>query len=160
MNPNRAVDPGLIYDAGIDDYVRFLCDTGFSGKSVSRLTQTRVNCTKTRLNELNLNLPSITIPNLKRKVTVTRKVTNVGPVDSVYKATVQAPQGIKMKVEPQILRFNKTTQILPFKVTFLSSLKVYGGYRFGSLIWTDHGKHIVRIPVSVRAMLFESYTDV
>lgn len=160
VNPNRAVDPGLIYDAGIDDYVRFLCDTGFSGKSVSRLTQTRVNCTKTRLNELNLNLPSITIPNLKRKVTVTRKVTNVGPVDSVYKATVQAPQGIKMKVEPQILRFNKTTQILPFKVTFLSSLKVYGGYRFGSLIWTDHGKHIVRIPVSVRAMLFESYTDV
>ncbi|XVF53196.1 hypothetical protein PTKIN_Ptkin05aG0080900 [Pterospermum kingtungense] len=159
VNPNKAVDPGLIYDAGIEDYVQLLCGTGFNSKSVSGLTQTSVNCTKTRLNELNLNLPSITIPNLKRKVTVTRRVTNVGPVDSVYKAKMQAPQGIKMKVEPQILSFNKTTQILPFKVTFVSTLKVYGGYRFGSLIWTDD-KHIVRIPISVRAMLFEPYTDV
>ncbi|XWS38122.1 hypothetical protein CRYUN_Cryun19dG0103200 [Craigia yunnanensis] len=157
-NPNKAVERGLIYDAGIEDYLQFLCGTGFSTKSVSGLTRTRVNCTKSRLNELNLNLPSITIPNLKRKVTVTRKVRNVGPIDSVYKATVHAPQGIKMKVKPQILSFNKTTQILPFKVTFFSNQKVYGDYRFGSLIWTD-SKHIVRIPISVRAM-FESYTDV
>ncbi|XVE58184.1 hypothetical protein DITRI_Ditri04bG0150000 [Diplodiscus trichospermus] len=155
VNPNKAVDPGLIYDAGIEDYVQFLCSTGYSSKSVSGLTHTNINCTKSRLNELNLNLPSITIPNLKRKLTVTRKVTNVGPVDSVYKATVQAPQGIKTKVEPQILSFNKTTQILTFKVIFFSIQKVTGGYRFGSLIWTD-GKHIVRIPISVRAMLFES----
>ncbi|XVF12829.1 hypothetical protein REPUB_Repub08aG0153800 [Reevesia pubescens] len=160
VNPNKAVDPGLIYDAGIEDYVQFLCGTGSSSKSVSGLTQTKVNCKKSRLNELNLNLPSITIPNLKRKVTVTRKVTNVGPVDSVYKATVKAPQGITMKVEPQILSFNKTTQTLTFKVTFFSTQKVYGDYyRFGSLIWSDVN-HIVRIPISVRAMLFESYKDV
>ncbi|XVF10279.1 hypothetical protein REPUB_Repub07fG0169000 [Reevesia pubescens] len=153
LNPNKAADPGLIYDAGIEDYVHFLCGIGSNSKSVSGLTHTRVNCTKSRLNELNLNLPSITIPYLKSKVTVIRKVTNVGPLDSVYKATVQAPKGIKVKVQPQILSFNKTTQILPFKVTFLSALKVYGDYRFGSLIWTDD-KHIVRIPISIRAILF------
>ncbi|KAK6250886.1 hypothetical protein SCA6_004891 [Theobroma cacao] len=158
VNPNKAVNPGLIYDAGIEDYVQFLCGTGYSSKAVTGLTQTQVNCTKSRLNVLNLNLPSITIPNLKRKVTVTRAVTNVGPVDSVYKAIMQAPQGIKLKVEPQILSFNKTTQILPFKVTFFSTRKVSGDYRFGSLSWTD-GKHIVRSPISVRAILFESYVD-
>ncbi|XP_022737303.1 subtilisin-like protease SBT3.6 [Durio zibethinus] len=153
VNPNKAVDPGLIYDAGIEDYVQFLCGTGFSSRSVSSLTHTKINCTKSRQNELNLNLPSITIPYLKRKVTVFRKVTNVGPVASVYKATVQAPEGIKLKVKPQILSFNKTTQILPFKVTFFSTQKVYGDHGFGSLIWTD-GKHIVRIPISVRAIPF------
>ncbi|GMI66020.1 hypothetical protein like AT1G32960 [Hibiscus trionum] len=152
VNPNRAVDPGLIYDAETDDYVKFLCGAGFSSKSVSGLTKTNVNCAKNRLNELNLNLPSITIPYLKRKVTVSRKVTNVGAVDSVYKSMVQAPQGVKMKVEPRILRFNETNQILPFKVTFFSTGKVYGDYRFGSLIWRDPN-HIVRIPVSVRAIL-------
>ncbi|XP_021281773.1 subtilisin-like protease SBT3.9 isoform X1 [Herrania umbratica] len=158
VNPNKAVDPGLIYDAGTEDYVQFLCGTGYSSKAVTGLTQTQVNCTKSRIKVLNLNLPSITVPNLKRKVTVTRTVTNVGPVDSVYKAIMQAPQGIKVKVEPQILSFNKTTQILPFKVTFFSTKRVYGDYRFGSLIWTD-SKHIVRSPISVRAILFESYVD-
>ncbi|KAK9008940.1 hypothetical protein V6N11_080416 [Hibiscus sabdariffa] len=118
-------------------------------KSVSGLTKTKVDCTKNRQKELNLNLPSITIPYLKRKVTVRRKVTNVGPVESAYKSMVQAPQGVKMKVEPRILRFNETTQILPFKVTFFSTGEVYGDYRFGSLIWREP-KHIVRIPVSVR----------
>ncbi|OMO79917.1 hypothetical protein CCACVL1_13316 [Corchorus capsularis] len=159
VNPNRAIDPGLVYNAGIDDYILFLCGCGYSSRSVTDLTKAQINCTKTRLDVLNLNLPSITIPNLTKKVTVTRIVTNVGAIDSVYKAQVQAPQGIKMKVEPQILRFNKTTQILPFKVTFISTLKVHGGdYRFGSLIWTD-GKHIVRSPISVRAIWFGSYTN-
>ncbi|KAK8694897.1 hypothetical protein V6N13_072441 [Hibiscus sabdariffa] len=149
VNPNRAMDPGLIYEAETNDYVKFLCGTGFSSKSVSGLTKTKVDCTKNRQKELNLNLPSITIPYLKRKVTVRRKVTNVGPVESAYKSMVQAPQGVKMKVEPRILRFNETTQILPFKVTFFSTGEVYGDYRFGSLIWREP-KHIVRIPVSVR----------
>ncbi|OMP02780.1 hypothetical protein COLO4_10836 [Corchorus olitorius] len=159
VNPNRAIDPGLVYDAGIEDYILFLCGCGYSSRSVTGLTKAQINCTKTRLNVLNLNLPSITIPNLKKKVTVTRIVTNVGAIDSVYKGQVQAPHGIKMKVEPQILRFNKTTQILPFKVTFISTLKVHGGdYRFGSLIWTD-GRHVVRSPISVRAIWFGSYTN-
>ncbi|KAL4361954.1 hypothetical protein GQ457_04G017040 [Hibiscus cannabinus] len=149
VNPNRAMDPGLIYEAETNDYVKFLCGTGFSSKSVSGLTKTKVDCTKNRQKELNLNLPSITIPYLKRKVTVRRKVTNVGPIESVYKSMVQAPQGVKIKVEPGILRFNETTQILSFKVTFFSTGEVYGDYRFGSLIWREP-KHIVRIPVSVR----------
>ncbi|XP_039013180.1 subtilisin-like protease SBT3.5 isoform X1 [Hibiscus syriacus] len=149
VNPNRATDPGLVYDTETDDYVKFLCGTGFSSKSVSGLTKTNANCTKDRFNELNLNLPSITIPYLRRKTTVTRKVTNVGAVDSVYTSMVQAPQGVKIKVEPRTLRFNETTKILSFRVTFLSTGKVYGDYRFGSLIWRDPN-HIVRIPVSVR----------
>jgi hypothetical protein len=112
-----------------------------------------VKKTNTRLN---LNLPSITIPNLKKKVTVTRKVTNVGNVNSVYKAIVQAPIGISMAVEPKTLSFNRINKILSFRVTFLSSQKVQGEYRFGSLTWTD-GEHFVRSPISVRDMEILDY---
>ncbi|KAJ6724176.1 SUBTILISIN-LIKE PROTEASE SBT3.1-RELATED [Salix viminalis] len=94
---------------------------------------------------------------LKTKVTVARKVTNVGNVASVYRAVVQAPFGTSMIVEPETLSFNSTCKTLSFKVTFLSTLKFQGDYRFGSLAWTD-GEHFVRSPISVRAM--EAYAGV
>ncbi|GLT64652.1 hypothetical protein SLA2020_371310 [Shorea laevis] len=159
VNPNKVADPGLIYDISTEDYIKFFCFMGYSRTSITHLTKTTINCTRNSHLLLNLNLPSISIPNLKKRVTVTRTVTNVGHVDAVYKAVVQAPHGINMKVEPRILIFNITTQVLPFKVTFSTTQKVYGDYKFGSLVWTD-GEHIVRSPIAVRAILFESYSDV
>ncbi|XP_059662111.1 subtilisin-like protease SBT3.5 isoform X2 [Cornus florida] len=159
VNPNRAVNPGLIYNISTQDYIQFLCSMGYSNISITRLTKTTTNCMKNNYFRLNLNLPSITIPNLKKIVTVLRSVTNVGHTNSVYKAITQAPYGVKMVVEPQILRFNSTIPVLPFKVSFFSTQKMQGGYKFGSLIWTD-GEHFVRSPISIRVIKFDSYTDV
>ncbi|KAL6280741.1 hypothetical protein ACE6H2_017622 [Prunus campanulata] len=158
VDPNKAIDPGLIFDASTDDYIQFLCSLGYSSASITRLTKTNINCI-TKTHGVNLNLPSITIPNLKRTATVTRTVTNVGHINSKYKALVHAPPGIKMTVEPQTLSFNITTQILPFKVTFFTTQKLHGDYKFGSLTWTD-GEHLVRSPVAIRVIGFESYNDV
>ncbi|CAB4280329.1 unnamed protein product [Prunus armeniaca] len=158
VDPNKAIDPGLIFDASTEDYIQFLCSLGYSSASITRLTKTNINCI-TKTHGVNLNLPSITIPNLKRTATVTRTVTNVGHINSKYKALVQAPPGIKMTVEPQTLSFNITTQILPFKVTFFTTQKLHGDYKFGSLTWTD-GEHLVRSPIAIRVIGFESYNDV
>ncbi|BFG32125.1 hypothetical protein CerSpe_183980 [Prunus speciosa] len=158
VDPNKAIDPGLIFDASTDDYIQFLCSLGYSSASITRLTKTNINCI-TKTHGVNLNLPSITIPNLKRTATVTRTVTNVGHINSKYKALVHAPPGIKMTVEPQTLSFNITTQILPFKITFFTTQKLHGDYKFGSLTWTD-GEHLVRSPVAIRVIGFESYNDV
>jgi hypothetical protein len=149
VNPEKAAYPGLVYDTTTEDYIQYLCSIGYSSSSITRLTNNKINCVKKTNTRLNLNLPSITIPNLKKKVTVTRKVTNVGNVNSVYKAIVQAPIGISMAVETKTLSFNRINKILSFRVTFLSSQKVQGEYRFGSLTWTD-GEHFVRSPISVR----------
>ncbi|XP_028051670.1 subtilisin-like protease SBT3.4 isoform X1 [Camellia sinensis] len=159
VNPNRAINPGLIYNISKQDYIQFMCAMGYSNISISRLTKTTTNCMKSNHFLLNLNLPSITIPNLKRTVTVLRIVSNVGDINSEYKVQVEAPYGVQMVVEPQILRFNSTIRALPFKVTFFSTRKMHGDYRFGSLVWTD-GKHFVKSPISIRAIKFDSYADV
>ncbi|XP_011040612.1 PREDICTED: subtilisin-like protease SBT3.5 [Populus euphratica] len=157
VNPEKAVYPGLVYDTNTKEYIQFLCSMGYSSSSVTRLTNATINCMKKANTRLNLNLPSITIPNLKTRAKVARKVTNVGNVNSEYKAIVQAPFGINMRVEPPTLSFNMSNKILSYEVTFFSTQKVQGGYRFGSLTWTD-GEHFVRSPISVRAM--EAYADV
>lgn len=153
------MDPGLIYDIRSEEYIQFLCSMSYSSGSISRATKTTTSCKKEKNAGLNLNLPSITVPNLRKTVKVTRTVTNVGNVTAVYKAIVKPPYGIRVRVEPQILRFNSSTQVLSFNVVFVSTIKLHGDYKFGSLTWTD-GKHIVRSPIAVRTIKFESYSDV
>lgn len=155
------MDPGLIYDTSIDDYIQFLCSVGYGTRSLSNLEQTKPNgCKKDGHQGQNLNLPSIVIPNLKRKLTVTKTVTNVGREGSVYEAILKPPHGTTMKVEPRVLMFNSTARALSYKVSFASGReKVLGGYRFGSLTWTD-GVHFVRSPVAVRVLQLGTSTDV
>ncbi|KAL3742829.1 hypothetical protein ACJRO7_018178 [Eucalyptus globulus] len=154
VNPNAAVDPGLIYDISMDDYVQFLCSLGYGTKSISRLIGSKIRCKRDSSKGLNLNLPSITIPNLHQTTTVTRTVTNVGNIESVYTAMVQAPAArIAMEVEPRILRFNSSVQVLSFNVTFILMQHVPGEFVFGSLTWVGDLNHLVRMPIAVRVGL-------
>ncbi|KAL1328639.1 hypothetical protein HN51_038457 [Arachis hypogaea] len=156
VNPIKAMDPGLIYDIITEDYIQFLCSMGYSSSSIRKVTKTTRSCEKQKYQGLNLNLPSISVPNLKKAAKVTRTVTNVGNITAVYRAIVKEPYGIEVRVEPQILSFNSDTTILSFSVMLHSTQKVHNGdYRFGSLTWTD-GKHSVRTPLAVRTIKFES----
>ncbi|XP_052482733.1 subtilisin-like protease SBT3.9 isoform X3 [Gossypium raimondii] len=152
VDPNKALDPGLIYDIKPSDYVCFLYAMGYNSTAIRLMTRVHTPCHKSVKFLRNLNLPSITLPELKQRMTVSRTVTNVGPVNSIYVARIQAPAGIDVSVEPWILTFNSTTKKLKFKVTFCSQLKVQGRYSFGNLYWED-GIHVVRIPVVVRIVI-------
>ncbi|XP_058085389.1 subtilisin-like protease SBT3.6 [Magnolia sinica] len=158
VNPNRAADPGLIYDIGMEDYLDYLCSMGYTNSAISRLTQHSTVCPIDPPSILNLNLPSITVPNLKTSVTILRTVTNVGPVNSVYTASIESPPTIHATVQPHILIFNSTAKKLSFTVTLSSTQKVIGGYYFGSLTWSD-GVHMVRSSISVRPEIIPSYVD-
>ncbi|XXG76233.1 hypothetical protein AAC387_Pa08g0633 [Persea americana] len=128
MNLDRAMDPGLIYDMGKTYYVRFLCFTGFNIYSHSSV------CSNKKPSLFNLNRPSITIPNLRGSMRVTRIVTNVGPVDSTYIASIEHPLGVKVALKPQKLPFNVIVKKLTFTVALSSNHKTIGGYYFGRLI--------------------------
>ncbi|XP_031377315.1 subtilisin-like protease SBT5.3 [Punica granatum] len=150
MQPNKAMDPGLVYDLEIGDYLKFLCALGYNKTQISRFTDSPYKCPK-RTSLLDFNYPAITVPKLSRRVTVTRTVKNVGP-PGTYMAQVMSPDGVSISVKPSTLRFDKIGEHRTFSVT-LKSRKVNApkGYLFGELVWSDKTRS-VRSPIAVRAM--------
>lgn len=158
VNPNKAAKPGLVFDMGTADYTNYLCAVGYNDSSISRLVGESTTCPSPKPSILDVNLPSITVPNLQNIVTFTRTVTNVGPLNSEYKALVDPPQGVSVVVEPERLVFNSTVKALSFKVEVSTTHKVNTGFYFGSLTWMD-GVHSVTVPISVRTQIIHFYTD-
>ncbi|CAH8257151.1 unnamed protein product [Arabidopsis lyrata] len=150
VNPGKVADPGLVYDMGHDEYVHYLCSAGYDNTSISKLLGKIYTCPSPIPSMLDVNLPSITIPYLSEEITITRTVTNVGPVGSVYKAVIQAPQGINLQVSPETLEFGSNTNKITFTVKVSTTHRANTDYLFGSLTWTDNEGHNVRIPLSVR----------
>ncbi|CAA7403550.1 unnamed protein product [Spirodela intermedia] len=148
INPEKAADPGLIYDINPKDFNEFKCSLG-----------SLLVCETPQLPVYDLNLPSISIPDLKTKVTVSRTVTNVGPADSTYVAIVEPPPGVQMEVRPSKLVFDERTKTQKFTVTLTSVRMIQGVYTFGSLTWKDD-THTVRIPIAVRNVIKDFYADV
>ena len=158
MNPEKATKPGLVYDLGLEDYVLYMCSVGYNETSISQLVGKGTVCSYPKPSVLDFNLPSITIPNLKEEVTLPRTLTNVGPLESVYRVAVEPPLGTQVTVTPETLVFNSTTKRVSFKVSVSTTHKINTGYYFGSLTWSD-SLHNVTIPLSVRTQLLPYYYD-
>ncbi|KAE9605093.1 hypothetical protein Lal_00036796 [Lupinus albus] len=148
--PNSAMDPGLVYDSTINDYLNFLCALGYNGTQISIFSESPYNCPK-KFSVLNLNYPSITVPHLSRSVKVKRTLKNVGP-PATYIVHVQNPIGITISVNPSILEFKHVGEEKSFKVTLVAKKgKTTNNYVFGKLTWSD-SKHYVRSPIVVKAL--------
>ncbi|KAK9274642.1 hypothetical protein L1049_021893 [Liquidambar formosana] len=158
VNPNGAADPGLVYDMGTADYIHYLCAMDYNNTAISQLTGEPTVCPTKKPSILDVNVPSITIPSLRNSTTLTRVVTNVGISNSTYRAVIEPPAGTNVSVRPDVLVFNSTAKKISFTVTLSTTYQVNTGYCFGSLIWTD-GVHNVRIPLSVRTEVIQSYVD-
>ncbi|KAK9152338.1 hypothetical protein Syun_010647 [Stephania yunnanensis] len=144
LRPNRAMDPGLVYDLNKTDYLNFLCGTYNKSSRIAKLANEPFNCSKS-FDVVDFNYPSITVPNLNGTVTLTRRIKNVGGSNVIYKAVVRSPPRISVTVEPKTLKFEKTLEEKEFKVTLKAEIAGAAiDYVFGSLLWTDE-KHYVRI---------------
>ncbi|KAL5227785.1 hypothetical protein ABZP36_016050 [Zizania latifolia] len=149
INPNRAADPGLIYDIDPYDYNKFFGCT----------IKPSVSCNATSLPGYHLNLPSISVPDLRYPTVVSRTVTNIAEVDAVYHAAIESPPGIKMDVEPSVLEFSAANKVHTFQVKLSPLWKMQGDYTFGSLTW-HNARRMVRIPIAVRITIQDFYADV
>ncbi|KAI6698826.1 hypothetical protein NL676_018945 [Syzygium grande] len=150
IQPNRAMDPGLVYDLGIKDYLNFLCSLGYNATQISMFSAGAHNCSK-HISLLDFNYPSITIPKLSRSIMVTRTLKNVG-LPGTYRASILQPNGVSVVVKPAYLTFKKKNEEKSFKVV----LKANGAnatkdYSFGELIWSDT-EHHVRSSIVVKAI--------
>lgn len=157
IRPNRAMDPGLVYDLTTDEYLDFLCALGYN-QTLMEAFSSNHECPKPTINLHDFNYPSISIPKvLSGSVTLTRRVKNVGPAGT-YSARVVKPAGVSVSVEPNVLKFENIGEEKSFKVTLepkgsrkaLQAKKsaVPKRYVFGGLNWSD-GKHYVRSPIVV-----------
>ena len=149
VRPNSAMDPGLVYDLSVNDYLNFICALGYNETLVSIFSDDPYNCPKPPISLTNLNYPSITVPKLSHSITVTRKLKNVGS-PGTYRARVQEPIGISVILKPRILKFKKVGEEKTFYVTLkVKEAKAAKDYVFGNLIWSDE-KHYVRSPIVVK----------
>ncbi|KAK0582445.1 hypothetical protein LWI29_025746 [Acer saccharum] len=153
VDPERAVDPGLIYDMDGDDYLKYLCSLNYTSSQLGLFTGGTFTCpTDAAFQTGDLNYPSFAV-NFKGGVQngtleYTRTVTNVGTPKSSYEMKVEVPNGVSVIVNPKILSFNKVGQKLTYKVTFVGKSRRSSDSSFGSLTWIS-GKYRVRSPIAV-----------
>jgi subtilisin family serine protease len=143
IDPNKATDPGLVYDAGKLDYDAYQC-------KVNRTSVTAADCAASgTLGETyNLNLPSITVGAVVGSTTVTRTVTNVGSTSATYTAAVSGLTGFTAVVTPASFTLAPGAKQV-FTVKLTATTAVENVWSFGALTWTD-GTHVVRSPVQAR----------
>ncbi len=144
VDPNKAVAPGLVYDAGKADYVAYQC------KVNKALVTPASDCvTFGTLDEsYNLNLPSITVSAVQGSVKVKRRVTNVGASTATYSGTVSVPNFDSKVVPAELTLAPGATGTFDVTLTVKATTPA-SAWQFGNLTWTD-GTHVVRIPVQAR----------
>ncbi|OAY41075.1 subtilisin-like protease SBT5.4 [Manihot esculenta] len=149
IRPNRAMDPGLVYDVSVNDYLDFLCASGYNSTMIEQISESPYKCTKSA-SLLDFNYHSIAVTALSGSVSLSRKLKNVGSPGK-YAVHIREPYGISVSVKPRMLKFQKVGEEKSFKVTLKPKWKgAAKKYEFGSLAWTD-GFHYVRSPIVVSA---------
>lgn len=138
VRPNSAIDPGLVYDSGFNDWLNFICGVQ-PGSFCSAFTP---------IDSSNLNQASIAIGDMAGVQTVTRTVTNVSGTTLTVTAAVTGMTGITTVVTPASLTLGPgATQ--SFTVTFTRTAATLNAYTGGQLTWTGGG-YSVRSPIVVR----------
>ena len=150
VNPLKAINPGLVYNASESDYIDMLCGQGYTTAMVRLITHDSSACTSTNTGRVwDLNYPSFalsTTPSESIHQFFTRTLTNVELRASIYTATVFAPPSLRITVDPAVLSFNGIGETKSFRLTVQGT--VSQAIVSASLVWSD-GMHDVRSPIIV-----------
>ncbi|KAF3436487.1 hypothetical protein FNV43_RR23579 [Rhamnella rubrinervis] len=158
VDPEKAVDPGLVYDLTEDDYIDFLCATNYTSKGIKVITGREVMCSgETRKHKpWELNYPAISVSfgvsrgtNSKMEITVPRTVTYVSDGASTFTAKITNPKDAKVIVEPEKMVFIKKGEKRSYLVKILvDEGRSKSGTESGTVAWSD-GTHEVTSAVVV-----------
>uniref|UniRef100_A0A5B7A6B2 Putative subtilisin-like protease SBT1.7 n=1 Tax=Davidia involucrata TaxID=16924 RepID=A0A5B7A6B2_DAVIN len=159
VNPVSALDPGLVYDATVDDYLDFLCALNYSASQIKNIARRDFTCKLGKKYSVgDLNYPSFAVPlqtasgkgggtGALNVVKYSRSLTNVG-TPATYKVSVSSEtQAVKISVKPESLSFTELNEKKNYTVTFIASSMPSGITSFARLEWSD-GKHIVGSPIA------------
>jgi hypothetical protein len=141
VRPNRAANPGLVFDSAYADWLGFLCGTQLP---TSFCTSAGI----TVLDPSDFNTAAIAIGDLAGTQTVTRRVTNVSGQPLTVSASVAGLSGISAVVTPASLTLSPG-ETKSFSVSFTTASATLNAYAGGQLTWSGGGFD-VRIPVVVQ----------
>ncbi|KAF3334561.1 subtilisin-like protease [Carex littledalei] len=157
-DPEKAADPGLVYDLSTEDYTNFLCNSNYTELDIRTITRTAVNCSQKSGMPWDLNYPSISIMVNQPvatsagnfEIVVNRTLTSVRDTHSTYTVSMKEPSGVHMVIVPDKLVFNRKGEKQQFVVkvsAHAAPLKAGASQtEFGYISWTD-GVRRVRSPV-------------
>ena len=134
VDPERYLNPGLLYLNGVKDWAAFL-----DGKGLSDFPGIDP------IDGSDLNQASISIGSLASAQTVTRTVTSTEK--GTFTAKAQVP-GVDVTVSPAQLKFDRPGQTKSFTVTFDNATAPVEQWATGTLTWTS-AKNSVRSPIAL-----------
>ncbi|PHT32437.1 hypothetical protein CQW23_28774 [Capsicum baccatum] len=162
INPNKALDPGLIYDVTPEDYINLLCALDFTSKQIKAITRSSsYSCTNP---SLDINYPSFigyfnynsSKSDPKRIQEFSRTVTNVGDGMSTYTAKLTPMNEYKVSVTPDKLVFKEKYEKQSYKLRIEGPLLVDNFLVHGSLSWVEtSGKYVVKSPIVATTIRME-----
>ncbi|KAF3448470.1 hypothetical protein FNV43_RR09183 [Rhamnella rubrinervis] len=157
LNPEQAVDPGLVYDASEADYIDFLCKQGYNSSDLALITgDNSSTCSSTEMGRgWNLNYPSFSLAvedGQAIDASFNRTITNVGSANSTYTPTLYMPVSVTVSVEPSVLSFSAVLEKKSFTVTVKGSPIAQQPIISGAIVWKD-GYHTVRSPLVIYSIL-------
>ena len=159
VQPNKAADPGLVFDSAFDDWLGFLCGTGSIDPA---------NCTASNVPALDpsdFNSPSIAVGSLVASRTITRRVTNVSDGTATYKPSIAGMTGFEVTFAPASLTLARG-QTKSFSVTFTRTSAALNAYTGGQLTLTggtskkERDQHAVRVPVVIQPVALAAPAEV
>jgi subtilisin family serine protease len=150
--------PGLVYDAGFNDYLGFLCSEGPEVFADPATTCAELETLGYPTDPSNLNYPSIGIAELVDTETVARTVTNLGR-RATYRVSIDAPAGFDVEVTPSSFTVDPGDSVT-YEVTVTNDgTGNPGEWSTGSLTWTAGGYEVYS-PIAVNTLLFDAPTEV
>jgi subtilisin family serine protease len=148
VNPSEVINPGLVYDTDVEQYIQYLCGLGYTDSQVEIITHQHGVCSNgTKIAEAELNYPSIAARASAGKLVVNRTVTNVGDAVSSYTVEVDMPEEVKATVTPTKLEFTKAKESKTFTVSLVWDASKTKNAE-GSFKWVSN-KHVVRSPIVI-----------
>ncbi|KAI5079743.1 hypothetical protein GOP47_0005222 [Adiantum capillus-veneris] len=150
VNATATLDPGLVFDAGYEDYVKFLCTIPGASNVVQNATGvTCADPSSPSVAATDLNLPSITIANLTSLRIVPRVVTSIAVAPETYKVTIVEPRGVLIAIKPMEFTIaSNSTQELSVTITPAES---DGKPSFGHFLLSGSNGHRAHVPISIVA---------